>query len=58
MVIKSLKDAKFSSAWAVSPKNSLRDIYTSTPNQLVFSHNPNWPNNLVNYSPVLHGMIT
>lgn len=35
-------------AWAVSANNGLYKVYDLIPEQLVFGHNPNLPNNWVN----------
>ena len=31
-------------AWAIAAKNSLKNMYEFSPNQLVFGKNPNFPN--------------
>ena len=40
-------------AWAVSAKNSLRNVNGFSPNQLVFGRNPNFPNVFDNKLPAL-----
>ena len=45
-------------AWAVSAKNSLKNVYGFSPNQLVFGKNPNHPNVCDNKLPALEGKTT
>ena len=40
-------------AWAVSAKNSLTNVYSYSPNQLVFGRNPNFPSMLTEKLPTL-----
>ena len=45
-------------AWAVSAKNSLKNVYGFSPNQLVFGKNPNFPCVMNNKLPALEGMTS
>ena len=40
-------------AWAVSAKNSLKNVNGLSPNQLVFGKNPNYPNTFDDFLPAL-----
>ena len=43
-------------AWAIAAKNSLKNMYGFSPNQLVFGKNPNFPNVESNKLPALEGV--
>ena len=45
-------------AWAISAKNTLDNVYAFSPNQLVFSRNPNLPSFLNDKLPALEGVST
>ena len=45
-------------AWAVSAKNSLKNVYGFSPNQLVFGKNPNFPCVMNNKLPALEGVTS
>ena len=45
-------------AWAVSAKNSLKNVYGFSPNQLVFGKNPNFPSVMNNKLPALEGVTS
>ena len=42
-------------AWTVNAKNSLRNAYRYSPNQLVFGRNPNLPSVINDKPPALEG---
>ena len=42
-------------AWAISAKNSLKNVHGFSPNQLVFGCNPNYPNIETDSPPALEG---
>ena len=46
-------DLETAVSWAVSAKNSLRNVNGHSPNQLVFGRNPNFPNVLDNKLPAM-----
>ena len=52
-VTKSMEDIKcdlqLAVSWAVSTKNSLKNVYSFSPNQLVFGKNSNFPTYLIIY---------
>ena len=52
-VTKSMEDIKcdlqLAVSWAVSAKNSLKNVYSFSPNQLVFGKNSNFPTYLIIY---------
>ena len=43
-------------AWAIATKNSLKNVYGFSPNQLVFRKNPNFPTDESNKLPALDGI--
>ena len=43
-------------AWALSAKNSLKNVFGSSPNQLVFGKNPNLPTVIGSEPPALEGV--
>ena len=45
-------------AWEVSAKNALKNVHGFSPDQLVFSRNPNFPNVFDNELPALEGRTT
>ena len=51
-------DLNVAVAWAVSAKNSLRNVHGYSPNQLVFGKNPNFPNIIDNEVPALEGLTS
>lgn len=56
-VAKTIEDTKcdldIAVAWAVSAKNSLKNVNGFSPNQLVFGKNPNYPNTFDDFLPAL-----
>ena len=48
-------DLNLAVAWAISAKNSLKNVHGYSPNQLVFGKNPNYPNACDNKIPALEG---
>ena len=47
-------DLNIASSWAISAKNSLKNVYGFSSNQLVFSSNTNLPNNMnLDYQPMM-----
>ena len=52
-ILDSKCDLETAVAWAVSAKNSLRNVNGYSPNQLVFGKNPNFPNVFDNKLPAL-----
>ena len=51
-------DLEVALAWAISAKNSLKNVHGFSPNQLVFGRNPNYPNVCDNSLPALEGRTT
>ena len=45
-------------AWAMSAKNSLKNVHGFSPNQLVIGSNPNFPNVINNAPPDSEGKTT
>ena len=50
-------DLEMAVAWAVSAKNSLKNVNGFSPNQLVFGKNPNFPNVSSDNLPALENII-
>ena len=48
-------DLNLAVAWAISAKNSLKNVHGYSPNQLVFGKNPNYPSVCDNKIPALEG---
>ena len=51
-------DLQLAVSWAVSAKNSLKNVHGFSPNQLVFGKNPNFPNVCDDLLPALENKTT
>ena len=51
-------DLQLAVSWAVSAKNSLKNVHGFSPNQLVFGKNPNFPNICDDLLPALENKTT
>ena len=62
MVKKTLEDThcsfEIALAWAINAKNTLHSVQGFSPNQLVFSRNPNLPSFLYDKLPAIEGVCT